>query len=265
MRKITYTNSANGLSAEFSSDDPLMHLNLKSFDGCSVGANAVTYSPVESDGQRTVSVNLSARTIVLSVEIAGKADGKYSREHALRRMGEIMRVFVPLHDGVLTWTDGENTRTINCRTVEAPRFSEMLPFMFSASISLTADYPYWEDIVEHSVELHGGEVNTVVENDCGIAVPVRIDVPTGGSQPLIYSRTAGAGVAFAIAPEQDCTVDTKECTVTLADGTFANHLLSAQSSYFKVLPGKNEIITLGVGSGNDKAVLRWKNLYTGVF
>ena len=68
MRKITYTNLVNGLSAEFSSDSPTMHLKLSGFDGNSVASNAIAYTPVGLDGQKTVSCKLSPRTIVVPVE-----------------------------------------------------------------------------------------------------------------------------------------------------------------------------------------------------
>ena len=45
MRKLTYTNLVNGLSAEFSSQSRTIHLDLKNFDGCSAGAPEVTPIP----------------------------------------------------------------------------------------------------------------------------------------------------------------------------------------------------------------------------
>lgn len=263
MRKVTYTNLVNGLSVEFSSEDPLTHLDLKNFDGSSVGANAVTYSPVGTDGQHTVSVNLPARTITLPVEVAGRAGGKYSREKALERVNKILQCFVPLHDGVLKWTDGKRTRTINCRTAETPKFSAMLPFLFSTTISLTADYPYWEDTAEHSVELGNGRAITIT-NNCGVAVPFCLDVPANSTAPIIYSYTADAVIWFDILPEKACTIDTKACTVTLSDGTFANHLLDPMSSFFKLLPGENVFDVLEWLGDDTKAVIRWKDLYLGV-
>lgn len=261
MRKITYTNSVNGLSAEFSSDSPLMHLDLKSFDGSSVGAASITYKPVEFDGQRTISTSLSARTISLPVEFTARENNTYSRKSALAVRDKLLRVFAPMDDGWLVWTDGTNSRRIKCRTAETPQFTEHLPFLFSATFSLVADYPYWESTEEHRIELSSGYHS--VTNSCGLAVPVCIDVPSGGSQPAVLLRSTGAGIGFAIAPEQDCIVDTRECTVTYADGSYASHLLTANSEYFKLPPGENEIVALDIGSGG--AALRWRDLYMGVY
>ncbi len=120
IRKLTYTNIVNGLSAEFSSENPLMHLNLKEFDGSSAGAAAVTYKPVEFDGQKTISANLAARTVVVPVEFSAKSGGRYSRSSALAVWEHLMRVFVPLHEGWLVWADGKSSRRIKCRTAETP-------------------------------------------------------------------------------------------------------------------------------------------------
>lgn len=264
MKKVTYTNSVNGLSMEFSSNSPEMHLDLREFDGCSVGATAITYKPVELDGQRFISSSLNARTINLPVEFTAKSDGRYSRTGALAVWEKLLNTFMPLHEGWLVWTNGTESRRIRCRTAETPQLTQKLPYLFSASISLIADYPFWESTSEHSMAMAVSTTAVTVNNSCGIAVPLCIDVPSGGSQPLIYNRTAGCGISFAIAPEQSCTVDTRECTVTLADGTYANHLLNVDSEFFRLLPGNNEFYFLGVGGG-DSAVIRWRDQFMGVY
>ena len=264
MRKVTYTNLVNGLSAEFSSESKTMHLDLKNFDGCSAGATSITYTPVEFDGQRTISTNLTARTIILPIQISGEKDGKYSRAAALERWENILRVFSPLHEGWLVWSDGVNSRRIKCRLSETPQISEVLPFLFGATFSLVADFPYWEDCNENKVEVEASASTVTINNSCGLAVPLCVDINDPGSQPLIYSRTLDERISFAIAPSGACTVDTRECTVTLADGTLANNLLTVDSTFFRLSPGANEIQVLGVGSGSNPATIRWRNLYMGV-
>lgn len=264
MRKLTYTNLTNGLTAEFSSESPTMHLNLADFDGCSLGASAISYKPVELDGQKLISTSLNARTIVVPVEISARADGRFSRAGALAAWEQLLKVFVPLHEGWLTWTDGTNSRRIKCRTAEVPQLTQTLPFLFSATVSLIADFPYWESLTEHSIAVTASAAAVTVNNTCGLAVPLCVDVPAGGSAPLIYNRTTGCGLSFAIAPEQSCTVDTRECTVTLADGSYANHLLSVESEFFRLAPGNNELQVLGTGTSNT-ATIRWKDMYTGVY
>ena len=264
MRKLTYTNLVNGLSAEFSSQSKTMHLDLKNFDGCSAGASSVAYRPVESDGQRTISTNLTARTIVVPVQFTAVENGRYSRKGALAVWERLLRTFVPLHEGWLVWSDGTNSRRIKCRLSETPQLTQVLPFLFSASFSLVADFPYWEDCTEHSLTVTASAASVTVSNPCGLEVPFSVDIPSGGSQPLIYSRTADKRISFAVSPPGGCTVDTRECTVTLSDGTLANHLLTVDSEFFRLLPGDNDIQILGTGSSSDSAAIRWRDLYMGV-
>ncbi len=269
MRKITYTNSVNGLSVEFSSDNPLMHLDLKNFDGSSVGANSVTYKPVEFDGQRAISTNLSARTIVLPIQFTAKRNGSYSRAAALDKWTEILKIFVPLHSGTLTWTDGTKSRRITCRTLETPRLTEILPYLFSAQIQLVADYPYWEDTEEQSLilSMYNSTAEMSVNNTCGIPLPFCIDVPAGSSKWGIYVYVKGDSIGylqFSSALEQPCTIDTKNCTVTAADGTLVNNLLTADSSFFRIVPGTNVFLYYNSYTESDTATLRWRNLYMGV-
>lgn len=263
MRKVTYTNSVNGLSMAFSSDSATNHLDLKNFDGCSASAKAVTYTPAALDGQKLISLNLSPRTIVLPIQIAVRSGGKYSRRDALDIWDKALKTFVPLHEGVLVWTDGTSSRQIKCRTSETPKITEVLPFLFSASISLIADFPYWEDCTEQSLDVEASATAYTISNSCGLAVPVYVDVPSGGSAPLIYNRTLDTGITFAQTPDSDCVVDTKECTVTLSDGTLANNLLTVDSEFFWLAAGDNEVQVLGTGSSNT-ATIRWRNLYLGV-
>lgn len=264
MRKVTYTNSVNGLSMAFSSESATNHLDLKAFDGCSTAATAVTYTPALFDGQKLVSLNLSPRTIVLPVQIAVRSGGKYSRKDALDIWDKLLKTFVPLHEGILVWTDGTSSRQIKCRTSETPKITEVLPFLFSATISLIADFPYWEDCAEQSLTVESSATAYTISNSCGLAVPIYIDVPASGSNiPFIYNRTLDCGIVFASAPDSDCVVDTKECTVTLSDGTLANNLLTVNSEFFWLAAGDNEIQVLDTGDSGD-AVIRWRNLYLGV-
>lgn len=264
MKKLTFTNLVNGLSAEFSSESRTMHLILDQFDGSSVGASAIAYKPVDLDGQRLISTSLNARSVAVPVEFTAMTDGKYSRAGALAVWDKLLKVFSPLHEGWLVWSDGTNSRRIKCRAAETPNLTQVLPFLFSATFSLVADRPYWEDVQEHSVAVAASATAITINNACGLAAPFCVDVPASGSAPLIYNRTTGKNIAFTKSPGQACTVDTRECVVTLADGSFANHLLTVESEFFQLVPGNNELQILGTG-GSDTAVIRWRDLFLGVY
>ena len=260
MRKITYTNAVNGLSVEFSTENPLMHLNLEGFDGSSVSANSITYTPVEYDGQKTVLNNLSARTITLPLEFSAKVDGKYSRSEALKVWEKLCSVFVPIHCGTLVWTDGTRSRQIECRAAEVPRITQVLPFMFSTVVNLVADFPYWEDTNENSKTLSSG-VGITVTNECALAVPCYIDVTaSASSQFSCVNATVGKGLSFT-GYSGSFTIDSKKCAVILSDGSYGNQYLGVSSEYFWLAPGDN---TFHVANYSSGLTIRWKNMYLGV-
>lgn len=264
MRKITYTNVVNGLSVEFSTENPLMHLNLEGFDGSSVSANSITYTPVEYDGQKTVLNNLSARTITLPLEFSAKVDGKYSRSEALKIWEKLCSVFVPVHSGTLVWTDGTRSRQIECRAAEVPRITRVLPFMFSTVVNLVADFPYWEDMNENSKTFTTAGAGLTVTNECALAVPLYIDAAvSSGSMFGCVNVTAGKALGFSSGNgiSGSFTIDTKQCVVILSDGNYGNHYLTANSDYFWLLPGDN---VFNIVNYSSNITFRWKNMYLGV-
>lgn len=257
MRKITFENEINGLSCEFSTDTPLMF--LESFDGCSCGSDAIVYKPIEYDGQRFISSNLTARTVQFTANFGGKSGGRYSRESALSRWQEIQKVFVPGQIGKLTWTDGENSRFIKCRTNETPMPTEMMPYLFRAGFSLTADSPIWFDTVENVVDFGSGG-SVTIENNCGLAVPFILEAE-GADIFALASVAANARLQFAMSAGGSLIIDTAECTVKNASGEYVNNLLTVNSEFFNIMPGANKINYAGA----DGVIIRWRKGYMGVY
>lgn len=259
MRKITFENSVNGLSATFSSDDPKSL--LESFDGCSCGAEAITYRPLNYDGQRFVSSTLTARTIQFTASFGGTSNGKYSREGAIRAFEQAQRVFIPGQVGTLTWTDGVNTRFIKCRADSVPLPSEVLPFLFRADFTLTADNPLWFDSAENvqtfaNIPLHTFDIS----NDCGFPVPFVLNAQNDPSGAFAMA-TAQGGLAFIADIGEPFTIDMAECTVTSASGKLCNNVLSASSTFFPLMPGNNHFSY----AGSKKVEIRWRKAYLSVY
>lgn len=253
---ITYTNETNGLSCAFSTATPLMF--IEGFDGSSCGAEAVTYKPLEFNGQRFISSNLTARTIMLTVNVGGILNGRYSRKEALKRWDEILRVFVPTDYGTLTVTDGDSTRFIRCRTAESPAKTEILPFLFRSEIQFIADLPLWFDGEENVIDPlpHG---SSTVNNPCGLEVPLIIEVPSSTTLFQLVNATSGKQLKMLNTTGIDYTIDTAACTVTAASGELINHMLSVDSEFFGFVPGDNSL----VASGGGDVVIRWRKAYMG--
>ena len=263
MPKITFTNGINGLSVEFSTETPLQF--LVDFDGNSAGSNAIVYQPLALNGQKLIRTSLSARTITATVNVGGVEDGKYSRAAARKRWEEIQKVLVPGDVGRLTWTDGNVSRYIDCRTEATPKTSEVLPFMISATFAFIADSPFWFE--SSAAFLH--------TNDCGIAVPFVYEVETGSSSaapwllvvPLNGSASFGLALFENVPANSRCVIDTADCTVKLYEGgssdyVLSNHLLSTNSAFGYLQPGENRLMC--AWSSGCTARLRWHKAYLGV-
>lgn len=233
---------------------------LEAMDGCSCGSTAVTYRPMEFDGQRLISASLNSRTIKLSVSFSGKNGGLYSRSAALAHWNEIQRVFVPGQTGTLVWTDGVNSRTIKCRCSETPLPSEALPFLFRAAIQLTADRPLWYDGTENVTALESSSHSLTIVNDCGLAVPLIMEA-SATSEIFAVASSRGGGVAFGNTVGEGFVIDTDACTVISDSGELVNHLLSVESEFFKIMPGEN-ILTF---AGSAGVSVRWRKAYMGVY
>lgn len=266
MQKITFENYSNGLSASFSRDEPKMF--LAEFDGNSAGSTAVTYKPAEFDGERFISANLNSRTIAFTAEWYGIRNGRYSIDQSYKIWEGLQRVFVPGQMGKLTWTNGKETRFIECRTAELPNFTRVIGCRLSAEFQLVADYPYWQDVKEHIFDFSGYSITDLitVTNSCGIAVPF-IFTCSGGN-PFLVSLTAGASISLRRPNSAGAVeIDTRRCTVTSfssGDGVLCNQYLTADSEFFKLMPGDNAIRIESMNFQENKCQMTWHDHYLGV-
>lgn len=168
MQKITFHNNQNGLEYTFAADTP--RALLVEFDGNSLGAEFVQFKPVGFDGSKTSSYTLNARTITFTADWYAVEGGKRSREKALAEWEKMQYTFAPGQTGILTWTNGVQTRTIECYANETPDIREKVRGLFSAEFTLSADHPLWRG-AEHSVVLNQTYTDFIVTNTCPIAVP----------------------------------------------------------------------------------------------
>lgn len=234
---------------------------LESVDGVSCGSSAITYKPIDYDGNLLISTSLNARNIPLVLNFGGKKDNMWSRSNAMERWQEIQKVFIPGQTGTLTWTDGINSRFIRCRVDSTTQPTQILPFLFRVKINLIADRPLWYDSAESVVELASGQSSVTIKNDCGIAVPFLMEVGSTTSVFAVASVAAGTGLALVQSIGQDFVIDTDACTVTAANGILVNNQLTIDSEFFRIMPGSNR---LNFAGGGD-VVIRWRKAYMGVF
>ena len=292
MQRITFHNNQNGLECTFASDTP--RTLLTEFDGNSLSAEFAQYKPIWYDGIRTKSHTFNGRTITFTVNWYAVENGRRSREAALAEWDRLLGVFAPGLEGTLTWTNGKETRLIDCYANETPVLHEKAHGLFSASFSLAADFPFWRGTEEHSQILtytgSGSPSYYTVKNNCAITV-----------YPLIIAEcTVGSGGGYAIAwqaPAETLELDRKMETKSLGigyssytmggvtngapiyfdcrkrcayqySGTNAinkTKYLSPTSSFLSLIPGDNTMVLSG---GNLSSALnvtvKWYDYYTGV-
>lgn len=262
MQKITYENYLNGLSASFANDSPQAF--LAAFDGNSAGCTAITYKPAEFDGEKFISANLDARTITFTAEWYGVDGGKFSVKQSYQKWGRLQSVFVPGNMGKLTWTNGRESRFIECRASELPSLTRVVGNKFSAEFKLVADYPYWQDVNENAFDFSGYSIGDplTITNGCGVAVPFVFTC--AGGNPMLASLTANAMIVVS-RPEDTTAVeiDTRQCVVT-AGGELCNQYLSADSEFFKLMPGDNSLRIANLGYTANDCAMTWHEHFTGV-
>lgn len=288
MQRITFHNNQNGLECTFASDTP--RALLTEFDGNSLSAEFAQYKPIWYDGIRTKSHTFNGRTITFTVNWYAVEDGRRSREVALAEWDRMLGVFAPGLEGTLTWTNGKETRLIDCYANETPMLHEKAYGLFSASFSLSADFPFWRGAEEHSQTLtytgSGSPSYYTVKNNSAITV-----------YPLIKAEgTIGTGGGYSIiwqAPEEALELDKKmqnrtltinykanindgpiyidnrkRCVYQYSGGKAINrtsYYLSPTSGFLSLLPGDNTIVIAGGNiSGGLSVTFSQYDYYTGV-
>lgn len=281
MQKITFHNNQNDLEFSFATDTP--RALLSAFDGNSLGAEFVQYTPIDFDGAKTLSHTLNARTITITADWYAVEGGKYSRSKALAEWEKMQWAFAIGSVGTLTWTNGAETRTIDCYANETPALHEKARGLFSADFTLTADYPLWQGGVLHSTAIsvsdtsHFGFTEAEIENTCPISVPPLIKIE--GNDVWIYR--SGNTDKYRM-----MEIDTSLCSVNMgaiyvdnaqryvyqykSDGSGEkvnrNYSLTARSEFFSLCPGKNKIVleTFGADIVEATVTFSWRDHYLGV-
>lgn len=280
MQRITFHNNQNDLEYSFAADTP--SALLSAFDGNSLGAEFVQFKPIDFDGSKTLSHTLNARTITFTADWYAVEGGKRSRAAALAEWERMQYVFAPGNEGTLTWTNGAETRTIDCYANEIPALHEKARGLFSADFTLTADYPLWKGSVLHSSVFTGKFLMELIEieNTCAIFVPPLIKIE-GGIVSLM--RTNQAGKTY---PNKTLEIDPSRCSADRAvyidnaqqlvyqyapndtgKKLDRNYSLTPYSEFFGLYPGVNNIVlTMNANSGDVETTVtfNWYDHYLGV-
>lgn len=271
MDKIVFNNYSNGESIEIDSAQGL--IRLEQLEGANVESEAITYKPIETDGETYISATLKPRTIALDLKIIGRtADGtKYSRSAAVEAYNKLMRAFAVGKVGKLTYTTEGKEYYIECRATATPQKEEITPTFWTVTLYLVADKPLWYEAKEQSVNITSSAIVNI-HNDSAVPVPFKLYVKGKDAQPWLLSVTAGAALAMFKGLEtstQHCIIDTAECTCKIyeddsdTEGELANQYLNAEAEFFYLLPGDNQIFFANYSKGTTVRIT-WHNGFEGV-
>ena len=247
MKKIRYENYANGEIINIYSDRG--DIRLENFDGGTCESEAITYRPIDFDGDIFISSTLKPRTITATVKIIGISGGRYNRKAAMRGYNNLLRAFTVGDNGKLTYYNNGDEYEIECRLASVPPYEDVNQFVLSVDIVLIADKPVWYDTIENRVDITTSEVKHIWV-DSAIPVPFKLYVKGLNAEPWLLSATAKAHLCVFRGLEnaqQHFLIDTDKCTCMLYDnddddtGELANQYLDEETEFFYLMPGDNMI------------------------
>lgn len=194
-----------------------------------------------ADGQYTVESRLGAKTIPCSFAIHGRRCDALVKEW-------LAQVFSPLLSGVLTVYTKRNKYSIDVKPQDAPSFErdQTAPYIWRFDVDFVADFPYWR----MGEELSTGIVQstTTIVSDCVHELPLRVyfPVPASNESMLFVLNDKGFSVSSTIGGTRrdfPIWVDTKNCTVTDADGNNTNQWVdeTAPLNVMKLHYGTNTV------------------------
>lgn len=269
MQKIKYENYANGEIINIYSDRG--NIRLEDFDGGTCESEAITYRPIDYDGDIFISSTLRPRTITAKIKIIGITGGKYSRKAAMRGYNTLLRAFTVGDMGKLTYSNNGDDYVIDCRLASVPPYTDENQFILSVDITLIADKPVWYDTTENRVDITTSEIKHIWV-DSAIPVPFKLYVKGLDAQPYLISLTAKARLCVFKGLEnaqQHFLIDTGNCTCMLYDndddteGQLANQYLNDDADFFYLYPGDNIVFFTNWSRGYD-VYLTYYNGYLGV-
>lgn len=283
MKTATYI-SDNGKQIFLGAKPPFMLRNITTNVG---GRSIVSVAPLQ-DGQTELSTSLATRIILLTGSVTAYGNKKKAADKVLDEyVSELGYIFNPKIGGTLIIHTNLEDREIRCRPVATPALGVKNVNSRYLDIELIADYPYFESRRVYSswigftkgtfkfpltLPTTFGETNTklIVNNTTPLDIAVRIEVSrTELDDIVVTNKTTGEFIAInkAIAADQKLIIDTKEkrADVYDSDGSWvmnATNWISLDSTWFKLVPGSNEItVNNHLATASPIAVLEYRLPY----
>lgn len=144
MKKIKFINSL-GEEFEFSNSCPFI---LQKFEQTN-GVNSYTFKGVNQDGNTYLYSDFKEKDINLGIAVIAQNTFQYANYK-----DKLFRVFNPkLGEGYLVYQDDIRERKIKCVVEKIPFLSNMTKCVGTGTIALSANDPFWIDLVEQREEI----------------------------------------------------------------------------------------------------------------
>ncbi|WP_414733439.1 phage tail family protein [Acetobacterium carbinolicum] len=144
MKKIKFINSL-GEEFEFSNSHPFI---LQKFEQTN-GVNSYTFKGVNQDGNTYLYSDFKEKDINLGIAVIAQNTFQYANYK-----DKLFRVFNPkLGEGFLVYQDDIRERKIKCIVDKIPFLVNMTKCVGTGTIALSANDPFWLDLVEQREEI----------------------------------------------------------------------------------------------------------------
>ncbi|UYO62792.1 phage tail family protein [Acetobacterium wieringae] len=144
MKKIKFINSL-GEEFEFSNSRPFI---LQKFEQTN-GVNSYTFKGVNQDGNTYLYSDFKEKDINLGIAVIAQNTFQYANYK-----DKLFRVFNPkLGEGYLVYQDDIRERKIKCIVEKIPFLVNMTKCVGTGTIALSANDPFWRDLVEQREEI----------------------------------------------------------------------------------------------------------------
>lgn len=244
MKILTYKNSL-GVELQFSNSAPLL---LNKID-TSNNVNIYSSKGMNQDGATYLGNTLDKRDITLEVTVIASTE-----EELINYKDKLNKLFNPKNEeGYLTYKDSVKERKIKCISNKLPYFSVINSRVNKCLISLTANNPFWADVLENKKEI------ALWEGDFSFVLELTEDgIEMGHREPSLIVNVANNG-------DVECGMRVEfKALATLANPSILNVNTQEFIKINKTMTA-GEIISVSTYFGNKKVTSTLNGVNTNAF
>lgn len=245
----------NSLGQEVVFDNRVLYLEAIDMIG-TPGIHAVE-GLAGSDGQRTISHQLGAKTIPCSLAIRDVGNVEWLKHR-------LTEVFFPKLTGTMTVITPFCHYEIDCYPINVPSFRMAEnDGAWRFDVDFVADYPYWRKGGEH-VETLTDTFSQTLESHCPFDIPPVIEYPEGNSLGLEFRSGSQHGAVYVNEHSFPVRLTTMPFSmINMTTGASCTNYLSATENIGNILIRYGTNTITGFSGSKAGVVLRYYDLSMG--